>query len=767
MHRPSLKSLVAVLVALALVSACSAEQASVPNERQPDMSGDLGQLEFTLGQAYAEAPIADGKVTFRDSSGEVIAADGAYEETTSEAGFFAIYPSGLPREFVVEVTGGTLARAEGEEPFDGTLKAGYDDYQGWDAVGVNVITSAVVDYHDAMPGSSFSDDTIAVKEHLGLGQFVETDGLHTKDLTYVVDDEVIADLADDLGGYDELIDDLAEGALSGDPSRAMRPGELPLFGLDHPLATGVWPLVTKASTALTLFNGAATALGTAYCLATESGSASSVFWGCITRTAGSSNAEVLDRLDEVSEQLEAISQQITALSVQVSGVDLANRQLNWNQLAGSLNRTYFSPIDAAFQELTCATITSYSSRDRQRCADHARLMIGRMVQNGLDLALSRDLVDQTAGQTGAIRQYADLVRQGSAGGGRWYRESVGINDAGASPSSVGTVFTWFEDYQTLLQALLLEFYSADGANEQFINRNVVFPFLGNPAFSSSPGDSPVLADPSTRAAVNCPVRNVQIANCRGFRESAYRLLPAELPAGTTIDTQTGLMWHQNVGVRSVEAGFIGQPSAYTGDDIRTSAPPRGMCPSELTNPPPTVPPPCTDTNVVRFRFNVPADQWRSFDTPAWPISYGFGDWQTPTRAQLDGLIVGAPRNNTIGPWLSRNVGFYSAAPAGSSSPNPAPGTSGNVVVFPLDASGWIWSNTFAGGTLCGDPRPRCLPGWSVMALNPANGALTWRNYSDNLQWTQRAWTAAVRTPARCEFYVDDITQRAPRDRMGC
>jgi hypothetical protein len=652
--------------------------------------------ETTLGQVFVDHPLAGATVKLYTPGGSLIRAAGAYDGQTSPAGFFSLHPKRLPKDFTVVASEGT----NGGALFTGDVKGVVAGYDGSSDVGVNPVTSVISAYHDRHKGESVDQSTRRVKQFLGIGSLVDV-GLPLAQSSEVFSGKSFLDAAQAGGGFNAFVTSLAGDVSAGKPPRSFAgppPNAVP-FGAILSLSLLIAKFGYCVGTTQTTIAGQGVALG---CTLKAIGAG-----------GGGTDPAVLASLNEINQKLGVISQQLTDLDNKLSAIGNAVLQNQWNAVIDRLQTGFYGQINTAFTDMLNATNTTYPAGDRQRAAADAQIIMENLSTGssaGADFSMSQLLIG-AGGSTGYIRQFGDLVRAQS---GKFFRNSNAVTRGGVNASTIQDEWNYLDAWQAKLEYLLVERANLKGYTKPYIEQNVVFPYLGSPAYV--PNTDPPQQVPLSSRTQNCPPAPVTATNCRGWRDQEVRLIPRPLPDGTVIDTSTGLMWYQ-----------------------------RFLAPNWYDNPDPYCPPkpgggllPCPPTMITK---DLNANRHAGLS------NLGFTNWGTPEKERLEALVRGAPSGTKAGDWLAQTGGFF--YPGGIYQDTPVP-----ITQFPGDAR--AWTSTFAYSVACAD----CPGGYDTnYVVNLVDGT-TGPERVTNI-YRKSLWSVAFRPLAQCEFYYDDVTKSSP------
>jgi hypothetical protein len=690
----------AVALGLTLAVVAGACGSSGTKKSGGKASAPVPVRETTLGQVFVDHPLAGATVKLYTPSGSLIKAAGAYEGQTSPAGFFSLHPKRLPKDFTVVVSEGT----DGGALFTGDVRAVVAGYDGGSDVGVNPVTSVIAAYHDSHKSESVTQSTRRVKQFLGIGSLVDV-GLPLAASAEVFSGKSFLDAAQAGGGFNAFVTSLAGDVSAGKPPRSFAgppPNAVP-FGAILSLSLLIAKFGYCVGTTQTTTAGQGVALGCTL--------------KAIGATGGGTDPAVLATLNDINQKLSVITQQLTELDNKLSAIGNAILQNQWNGVVQGLQTGFYGQINTAFTDMLNATNTTYPASDRQRAAADAQTIMENLSTGssaGADFSMSQLLIG-AGGATGAIRQFSDLVRAQS---GKFFRNPNSVTRGGVSASTIQDEWDYLDAWQAKLEYLMVERANVKGYTKGYVEQNVVFPYLGSPAYV--PNTDPPQPVPLSSRTQNCPPAPVTATNCRGWRDQEVRLVPKPLPAGTVLDTTTGLMWYQRV-----------------------------LAPNPYDTPDPNCPPKpgggylaCPPTGITK---DLNANRYPTLS------NFGFTNWGTPEKDGLEAFVRGVPSGMSVGDWLSQAGGFFYLGGIQSDTQIPVP-------QFPSLTAGEsrAWTSTISHAVSCSD----CLGGYLAnYVVNLIDGKTGSENA--NYKYNKRLWSLAFRPLAQCEFYYDDVTKSSP------
>jgi hypothetical protein len=266
------------------------------------------------------------------------------------------------------------------------------------------------------------------------------------------------------------------------------------------------------------------------------------------------------------------------------------------------------------------------------------------------------------GATGALAQWSDLVRQQA---GRFFGAS-GKRSTGAYRGFADLIpqeWAFFDSWQGKLEYVLIEGENALGHSKNFVDQEVIQPYLGLPVATAQGEPVPLSAKPARFCTPDQPVTGT--TPCRGWRDQELMRVGADFPENGVIDLKTGLMWSQSVWNYNYS--------------VPTTAPKGGKAWAD---------------RVVQDYFNNP--QYSD-------LSGGYSNWRLPTEAELKSLFDG----NTTPPGLRARLtdeGGFFQNPPNQTSRQPLDRLSNDALVWTSTQAGnqfgmgYLPTGTFQNGT---------------------------------------------------------------------
>ncbi len=294
-----------------------------------------------LGIAYLDGPLVGSTVTVHDLNGNKL---GEYVGATFDTGAFIIdVPWGIFQskdytDFKVSVSGGTLDN----EPFTGTLVRYIYGFTEEGAYSINAITTLVAAHHDEHPSVSFESSEAAVSEFLAIPPQTTIQAVvENANIAFVYFDHyAFMGEASSEGGFDAFIDYLVVEMKQGTSTHSF-------VGYSNENSVAGEFLGWFGGN---LANGAASYIG-----------GQAMGWAMNLLGFKSSDAEIMDKLNQISNQLiqmdqklDAISRDIGSLRSQIAELEAALSATETN-LKNRISQiaTYdpISKIESAFAQL--------------------------------------------------------------------------------------------------------------------------------------------------------------------------------------------------------------------------------------------------------------------------------------------------------------------------------------------------------------------------------------------------------------------------------
>ena len=352
-------------------------------------SSDPAPPVYLDGYVSADGDVAGARVQVTDMSGNVRAEKAP---ATSSSGAFMITVNGLPRQFRVVSSGGTIA----DRPADYRLTTQIERFNpGTDRVYVNLVTTLVCAYLDRNPGKSLADAVREVKAFLAIPAEVDiAAGLYHSTkyfsaLTFLQE-------AETNGGVEAFLGTLAQ-QLTLDPA-ARHPFPSRLLGGPGGGALTACPGTTLGQAAR---NGV---------IAWGVGLALNIGMSELFGMGGPSKEDI----EELKQMLSQIQAQLVELKNEVLSLKLGLYQLEYN-LGTMLLSDYVTLVENAYTGLSIellkdpATLTPNEIAQRNNTINYWMKITGEQIKPLLG-ALHTKLYG-TLGSDGLYKAYARKLKE--------------------------------------------------------------------------------------------------------------------------------------------------------------------------------------------------------------------------------------------------------------------------------------------------------------------------------------------------------------------